>query len=264
MSVGRLNSGTTIEQVREQLKALDTINAERIPPQVRPLLESTGFYTGVEPLRDAFVRDLQRPLSLLWGAAFAILIIGVGNLANIAMARSRGRLHELGTRLAIGAEWSDVFRQMLVESLLIATGGAAGGLALGAWMLSVLRARDLSWSQLQIDPAVAGITLGLAAVAGLLIGIVSASPLYTTRIGTMLHERTRSATPAGAARATRRAVVIVQMACSFILVMGAAVLGVSLRNLLAVDPGFRTEHVLTGFSACRTLATRPMRRHAHL
>jgi putative ABC transport system permease protein len=246
MSIGRLKTGATVEQVRDQLKVLDAANAERMPAQLKALLENTGFYTGVEPLRDALVRDVRGPLYLLWGAALGVLVIGVANLANIAVARSRSRLNELGTRLAIGAGRFDVVRQLLVEGLLIGLGGAAGGLALGAWILSVLRIRELSWSQLHIDAAVVGITLGLAALAGILIGLVSASPLYTMRIGTMLHEGTRSGTPARAARATRRALVVAQMACSFMLVMGASLLWVSLRNLLAVDPGFRTENVITG------------------
>jgi hypothetical protein len=246
MSVGRLKSGATIEQVRDQLKALDAVNAERMPAQVKALLENTGFYTGVEPLQDTLVRDVRRPLSLLWGAALGVLIIGIANLANIAVGRSRARLNELGTRLAIGAGWFDVVRQLLVDGLLIAVGGAAGGLVLGAWILSVLRMRDLSWSQLHIDAGVVAVTVGIATLTGILIGIVSASPLYRMRVGTMLHAGTRVGTPPRGARATRRVLVIAQMACSFILVMGASLLWVSLHNLLAVDPGFRAANVITG------------------
>ena len=124
---------------------------------------------------------------LLWGAALGVLAVGVASRANIAVARSRARLNELCTRLAIGAGRFDVVRQLLIEGLLIALGGATGGLALGAWILSALRMREVGWSQLHIDTAVVGITLGLAALGGLLIGLVSASPLYTMRIGTMLH-----------------------------------------------------------------------------
>jgi predicted permease len=247
MSVGRLKAGATIEQVRDQLEALDAANAERLPPQLKTILENTGFFTGVEPLQEALVRDVRRPLALLWGAAFGVLIIGVANLTNIATARTRTRLAELGTRLAIGAGRFDVVRQLLVEGLLIAAGGAAGGLTLGAWLLSVLRTRDLGWSQLHLDLLVGGITLGLAALAGILIGVASASPLYTMRIGPMLHGARSGITAARAARTTRRAVVVAQMACSFMLVMGATLLWVSLRNLLAVDPGYRPENVLTGF-----------------
>jgi putative ABC transport system permease protein len=245
-SIGRLKPGATIEQVQDQLKALDAVNAERTPAQLRPLLKSTGFYTSVEPLQDLLVRDVRGPLYLLWGAALAVLVIGVGNLCNIALARSRARLNELGTRLAIGAGRLDLVRQLIVEGGLIALGGAAGGLALGAWMLSALRMRALSPVQLQIDIAVVGITLGLGVLAGVLIGLVSASPLYTMRLESMLHEGTRSGTGGRAVRVTRRTLVVAQMACSFMLLMGSALLWVSLRNLLAVDPGFTVERVITG------------------
>lgn len=246
LSIGRLKPGATIEQVQSQLKALDAVSAERTPAQLRPLLKSTRYYTSVEPLQDVLVRDVQGPLYLLWGAALAVLVIGVGNLCNIALARSRARLNELGTRLAIGAGRFDVMRQLLAESGLIALGGAAGGLALGAWMLSALRTRALSPVPLQIDITVVGITLALGALAGVLIGLVSASPLYTMRLESMLHEATRSGTGGRAVRVTRRTLVVAQVACSFMLLMGSALLWVSLRNLLAVDPGFTVDRVISG------------------
>jgi predicted permease len=244
-SVGRLKPGATVAQVQAQLAGLDAANKELGPPEAQALLDNIGFFTGVEPLRDALVRDVRRPLLLLWGAAFGVLIIGVANLANIAMARSRARLNELGTRLAIGGAKVDVARQLLVEGLLIGLAGAAGALPLGAWILSLLRTRALGWSRLHLDPTVTGITVGLAVLAGMLIGLVSATPLFTMRIGTMLHEGARGGTAARAARTARHIVVVGQMAGCFILIMGAALLWVSLRNLLAVDPGFRTADVLT-------------------
>ncbi len=245
-SIGRLKSGATIEQVRDQLKALDAANLERTPLRLRSIIANTGFYTGVEPLQDALVRDVRGPLSLLWGAALAVLVIGVGNLATIALARSRARLHELGTRLALGASRFDIVRQLLVESLLIGAAGAAGALALAAWMLSAVRQALPGIAQIGIDGAAAGITFALGMLAGVLVGIVSASPLYTITLGTMLHEGLRGATRGRAVRTTWRTLVVAQMTCSFILLVGSALLSVSVRNLLAVDPGFRTDNVISG------------------
>src|SRR5687767_11692751 len=142
-SVGRLKPDATIEQVRDQLKVLDAVNVERAPANIRPLLKSTGFYTGVEPFQDYLVRDMEGPLYLLWSAAIAMLVVGVGNLANIALVRSRTRLADLGTRLAIGAGRVDLVRQLLVEGMLVAAGGAIGALALGGWLVSPLRLRIL-------------------------------------------------------------------------------------------------------------------------
>lgn len=245
-SIGRLKPGATIEQVQEQLKALDAANFERMPPELKTLLTNTGFYTGVEPLQDALVRNVQGPLYLLWAAALGVLVIGVANLGNIALARSRVRLNELGTRLAIGADRIDLVRQLLAEGFVIAFSGAAGGLAIGAWMLSAIRVRQLGVAEIHIDAAVAGTTLGFAALAGVLIGLVSASPIYTMTLGAMLHDGTRSASRGRAVRTTRQTLVIVQIACSFMLLTGSALLWLSLRNLLAVDPGFSTQNVITG------------------
>jgi hypothetical protein len=66
-SVGRLKPGATIEQVRDQLRALDSVNFERTPPNLKKVVVSTGYYTGVEPLQDALVRGVRGPLYLLWG-----------------------------------------------------------------------------------------------------------------------------------------------------------------------------------------------------
>ena len=246
-SVGRLKPGATVEQVRAQLQTLDRANLERMPPQLKPILINTGFYTSAEPLEGVMVRDVTGSLSVLWAAAIAVFVIGLGNLASLALARSRGRLSELGTRLAIGAGRFDIVRQQIVEGLLIAVVGAIAGLALAAWILSALRARELIvTSSIQIDATVLSVTLGLGLLGGLLIGLVSASPLYTMKLGALLHEGTRSGTRGRAVRTTRRMLVVAQMACSFMLLVGAGLLWVSVRNLLSIDPGFITENVITG------------------
>ena len=106
-------------------------------------------------------------------------------------------------------------------------------------MLSALRTRELIvTSSIQIDAVVASVTLGLGLLGGLLIGLVSASPLYTMKLGALLHEGTRSGTRGRAVRTTRRMLVVAQMACSFMLLVGAGLLWVSVRNLLSIDPGF--------------------------
>jgi predicted permease len=245
-SIGRLRPGATIEQVRDQLSAMDAANFERTPPRLQSLLTKTGFYTSVEPLRDALVRDVRGPLYLLWGAAFAVLVIGVTNLATIVLARSRARLGDLGTRLALGASRFDLVRQLLVEAILVAATGATGGLALATWMLFALE-RTQPGTIFHVDAGVVGITLGVAVVVAVVMGLVSASPLLGMRLGTMMHEAHRSGTRGRAVRATWRALVVAQMTCSFVLLLGSVLLYVSLRNVLAVDPGFRTDHVITGF-----------------
>ena len=95
--------------------------------------------------------------------------------------------------------------------------------------------------------AVVGVTIALGIVARrLIVGLVSASPLFTMRLGSILHDGTRSRTGGRAVRATRRTLVVAQMACSFMLLVGAGLLWVSVRNLLNVNSGFALDNVITG------------------
>src|SRR6185436_5770214 len=223
-SLGRLKNGATIEQARDQLKALDARNLERTPAQFKPILLNTGFYTSIEPLQDALARDVRTPLLLVWGASLVVVLIGVVNLANLALVRSRLRLGEIGTRLAIGAGRFDVVRQLLVEALLVALLGAGIGLLLGGWALSALRTSTLTslrdLSTVQIDSVVTASTLAVGAVIGLIIGLTSAIPLFMP-LETMLREESRGGTSSRTARARRRTLVVTQMACSFVLLVGA-------------------------------------------
>jgi predicted permease len=248
-SIGRLKPGATLAQARDQLKALDAANLERTPAQLKPILVNTGFYTSIQPLQDVMARDIKAPLLLLWGAALTVLIIGAANLANLAFVRSRQRLGEIGTRLAIGAGRFDVLRQFLVEGLLLSVFGAGVGLALAWWGLSALRATELTslrdLSGMRIDAVVIATTLGLGALAGLIAGLASSLPVFMP-LDSMLREETRNRTRGRAARASRRTLVVAQMACSFMLLVGAGLLWMSVRNLLSVDPGVRTDDVVTG------------------
>ena len=246
-SIGRLRPGATIAQAQDQLEALDAANFERSAPRLQSLLMKTGFQTSVEPLQDVLARDVRGPLYLLWGAAFAVLVIGVANLGAIVLARSRGRLVDLSTRLALGASRFDIVRQLLVEGLLVAAAGAGAGLALATWMLTALQWTQPVTTDLRVDAGAVWITFGLAALVAILMGLVSASPLLTMRLGTVMHEGDRSGMPGRAVRTTWRALVVAQMTCSFALLMGSTLLYVSFRNVMAVDLGFRTDDVITGF-----------------
>jgi putative ABC transport system permease protein len=248
-SIGRLRTGSTIEHVRAQLQTLDAANMERLPPQLKQLLVNAGFYSSVEPLEDVLVRDVKGPLSLLWAAALAVLAIGVMNIGSLSVARSRGRVHELGTRLALGAGRFELVRQLLVEGLLVALAGALAGLVLGGWLLSVLQtpaviAREMP--RLSLNGTVIGITLGLGALVGVAIGLMAGLPLVSLTPGAMLQHDVRTSAGGRAARATRRTLVVAQVACAFVLLVSAGLLWVSVRNLMNVDTGFRVDGVITG------------------
>jgi predicted permease len=244
VNIGRLKPGATIEQARAQLATLDQANLDRLP-QLKPLLVNAGYYTSITPLQDFVVRDVRGPLTLLWIAAFVVLAVGVANVASLAVARSRARLGEIGTRLALGARRLDILRQFVVESLLVSAAGVGGGLLLALWLRSlpatILSGRDTP----AIDAFVIAASAAAAVLAGLVIAVVSAFPLVTLTPGTLLQQGAHTRTRSRASRATRRTLVVAQVACAFVLLVGAGLLWISLRNLLAMDTGLRAEGVVT-------------------
>ena len=248
-NVGRLEPGASIEQVRDQLKALDTANLERFT-QVRALLISLGFYSSAEPLQDALVRTVKGPLTVLWIAALAVLGIGVANIGHLGFARSRLRVQEFATRLALGAKRGDIVRHHLVEGWLVGCAGTVLGVALGAVINMAMQSSRVSALQNaathSLDALVIAGTSGLGALVGTLIGLIAPLPVLTMPLGAMIKEEGRTARTGRAARTVRRALVVAQVACSFMLLVGAGLLGVSVRTLLTTDLGFRTDNVITG------------------
>ena len=126
--VGRLRAGATVEQVQAQLDALHAANVKRFP-QFR--YAELGMYSAVTSLQEALTRPIRRTLYLLWAGAGVVLLIGAFNVANLTLARANGRRRELATRVALGAGRLQVARQLLIEALLPAILGGAGGLAIG-------------------------------------------------------------------------------------------------------------------------------------
>ena len=101
-NIGRLKPGATIEQARQQIDALNKANLDRFP-QYKELLINARFRTDVTRLQDSLVADVEATLYLMWGGALFVLLIGCVNVANLVLVRSRARLKELATRLALGA-----------------------------------------------------------------------------------------------------------------------------------------------------------------
>ncbi|MBI3449582.1 MAG: ABC transporter permease [Acidobacteria bacterium] len=186
-----------------------------------------------------------------------VLLIASANVANMLLARAAARRREFAVRLALGAPRGRIVRQLLVESLLLAIGGAAGGLLLGAWshsaLLAAMRSLELPFPitltlGAPLDGRVLAYTLGLALVTTLAFGLAPA--LESSRPG--LVEGLKGESGGGGARPRRRlqsALVVAQVAFSLVLLIGA---GLSLRSLLnahRIDPGFRTRGVVSaGFS----------------
>jgi predicted permease len=247
-NVARLKPGATIEEARRQVDALNAANLDRFP-QYKELLINTGFHTSVDRLQDTLVRDVKATLYLMWGGALFVLLIGCVNVANLVLVRSRARLKELATRLALGAGRFRVGRQLVTESVLLTLAAAAAGLLVGYGGLRLLGAVNIQelprGGEIRMDAVVVAYTVAAAAAIGILLGLIPVIAVLPANLTTVLREEGRSGTSGRGARALRRTLVVAQVAFAFVLLVGAGLLFASFRRILAVDPGFTADGVIT-------------------
>ena len=254
--MARLKPGWTAERAQAQLDVISpgifkttlppTYNAESAKNYLAFRFTATAASTGVSSLRSAYATQLW----VLLGATGLVLLITCANLANLMLARATAREREIAVRLAIGASRWRLVRQMLSESLLIAGLGAIGGIFLAQWLsralVSFLSTENAQlYVDLSPDWRTFGFIAGLAILACLLFGLSPALKATGTNPGRSMQAGGRSSTESEERFAVRRALVVVQVALSMVLVIGAMLFGRSLQNLAGVDPGFRPDGLLS-------------------
>ena len=247
--LGRLKPGASVAQVQSQLDALNAANLERFP-NLKQILLNARFRTEARPFQEYLVGETARTLTLLWGGVLLVLVIGCVNVTNLVLVRSTARMRELATRHALGASFARLARQSFTESTIVAALGGVVGLVLGWWALAsapVLGLDQLPRStEIGIDLRVVGFTLALVAAVGAVMAALPVGALRRINLAQVVREEGRSGTATRKARFVRRALVMSQVAFALMLLIGAGVMVASLQKILAVDPGFRAEGVLTG------------------
>jgi putative ABC transport system permease protein len=254
--MGRLKPDWTIERANAHLGSISPgIFQSTVPPNYNP--ETAQQYlafkfttatasTGVSGIRSTYATQLW----VLLGATGLVLLITCANLANLLLARATARQREIAVRLAIGASRWRLVRQMLSESFVIAALGAAGGILVARWLSQSLVAflstgNSQLFVDLSLDWRVFGFIASLAAVACLLFGLSPALQATGTNPGRAMQAGGRSSTDSRERFTVRRVLVVVQVALSLVLVVGAVLFGRSLQKLVTVDPGFRQEGLLS-------------------
>jgi putative ABC transport system permease protein len=199
---------------------------------------------GHSNLRDA----VTRPLLILMAVAGGVLLIVCANVANLLVARGLARRRELALRLALGATRSRLFRLLLVESLVVAAVGTAIGTLLAEWGAGVLlgyfsSAENPLAVTAAADTRIVAFSGLLGALAALAAGSLSAARVAGADLAPTL--AASSGTLASAPPRLQKTLVVTQVALSFLLLIGAGLFLRTLRNLMDVEPGFRTVRMLT-------------------
>ena len=269
--MGRLRPGFSLTQTETQLAAISpavfqsTLPARYNPPTAKNYLAftltATPAATGVSGVRRAYATQLW----ILMGATGLVLLIACANLANLMLARATAREREVAVRLAIGASRRRIVRQMLSESLLLAGLGALGGGLLAQWLSrSLVQFLSSGTSRVFIDLTpdwrVFAFITGLAILACLLFGLSPALKATGTNPGRTMQAGGRSSTDSHERFALRRGLVVVQVALSMVLIVGALLFTRSLRNLVTLDPGFRQEGIVSVNVDLRRAAVDPAAR----
>ncbi len=200
-------------------------------------------------LKSKLSRDTKKPLLILMSASLLILLIACCNIANLFLARTLQRQHEIAIRVALGAAKSRIIQQFLIESLLLALGGCLCGLALGEysiWLLRHLWPQTISrLAESSIDGWALAVALGLSVVTGVFFGVAPASLGLPASPQAALQEQ-GTATSGGKQR-TRlsKLLVTTEIALALVLLVSAGLLLKSFRKLNENPPGFDPERIVT-------------------
>jgi putative ABC transport system permease protein len=244
--IARLRRGQTLEQAQAEIRTI-IAGVKKDYPGGYP--KDGSKQTLITPLQLEIVGNLRRALWVLLAAVFFVLLIACANIANLLLARSESRQKEIAIRAALGAGRARIIRQLLVESLLLAVVGGALGLLLASWGLSLLPALGSEkiprLQEIALDARVLGFTLLMSLVTGIVFGLAPAFQAIKFDLQTALKEGGRtSASPKGRF-GLRNALVVVEVALSLMLLVGAGLLIRSFWRLQQVDIGFNAERVLT-------------------
>ncbi|HEX4758853.1 MAG TPA: ABC transporter permease [Terracidiphilus sp.] len=239
----------------------DTQSRATLDGQLAAIVRGTMQVRGGEDLPRLDLRDgsrglfpeqkeFARPMAVLMTLVGLVLLLACANVANMMLARGAKRRREMSVRLALGAGRARILRQMLVESLILAGLGGAGGVLIGYFCRNVIpRMTENAWErsdfQIHFDWKVFAFTAGITIFTGLLFGL---APAWAAARAELMHGANEMSLTATRRRkgAGGKALVAFQIALSTLLVIGAGLFLRTLAGLSSIEIGFRPDHLLLG------------------
>ena len=246
--VARLAPAATLAQAQSQIDAQNAV-LERDDPQAK-MMADAGFRSLVAPLHADQVASIRPTLLLLQAGVLLLLLIGSVNLVNLLFIRASGRVKEMSIRQALGAGRRYIVSEVLVENTVLTSAGGLLALAVGAGgirLLVLLGADRLPLGErIGFDARLAFAALAAAILVSIALSVPIAWFNLRNNPGIGLQAETRGGTVGRAAQNLRHGFVVAQIALAFVLLAGAGMLGLSLKRVTEIFPGFRADHVLTG------------------
>jgi putative ABC transport system permease protein len=242
---GRLRDGVSVAQANADISNIARNIKQTSPEQNSYLLKDAAAL----PLQASLTGKVNSPLYILLGAVFFLLLVACANVANLLLSQATARGRELAIRNALGAGRVRLVRQFVTESFLLALISCAGGILVALWGLNGLLALapenlprlnsvSLSWPVLVF-------AAGVSLLVALGLGVFTAVRAASGGLRESLLEGGRGQAGSQASQRVGRVIVVAQLAITLVLLVGAGLLGRSLLRVLSVDPGFRTDSIVT-------------------
>jgi putative ABC transport system permease protein len=242
-AIARLRDGVRLEQARNDLSAI----AGGIKKQYGDNADLVA--ASVVPLQDALTSTVRPSLLILLGAVGFLLLVACANVMNLLLAQAAARESELAIRAALGASRGRMVRQFMAETLLLSLAGGVIGVLAAIWgvhwLLRLAPPETPGMAGVSMNLPVLFFSFGLCLVVALGLGTFTALRGGSDDIRTTLAEGGKGSGGSFRTQIIGRSIVVMQLAITMTLLIGAGLLGRSLMRVLSVDPGFRTEHVVT-------------------
>ncbi|MGB6690200.1 MAG: ABC transporter permease [Terracidiphilus sp.] len=240
-AIGRLRSGVSMGQAKSELAAVQQ-NLDRLYPA-----EDRNIGVDLVPVKQQMVGDVRPTLVMLLGAVALVLLIACANMANLLLARSAARMREFGVRAALGASRPRIASQLLTECMLLSLAGGVLGLILAKAAVGMVVAsmRDnLPRSEnIGLNLSVLLFTFGVAILVGILFGLGPALKSSKVDVQSSLKDGGRGST--STRHRAQSTLVVVQMALTLVLLVGAGLLLRTIRDLLQQNPGFDARQLIS-------------------